>query len=326
VEPTLINDHLSHFGGLPVQEYREGSGLPNAGERAWRIGLNYDETQEGEEVFDERLRALLAEPSAEKIEAVVIGMWGEVGIDGTPDHAVQGLINGRGRLKSLKRLFFGDIVGEEAEISWINQTAMTPLLDAFPRLEEFGVRGAVGHNGRLSFENLRHDSLRSLTVQSGGLPSAVVQQIASAELPSLERLELWLGVDNYGGDYALDDFGPIFQAENFPKLRHLGLRDSDQADAIARAIAEAPVLDQLESLDLSMGTLGDEGAKALLASPKVKKLKRLNLRHHYMSREMMAELQKQLPGVEVNVEGRREEEVYEYNGTTYRERYCEVTE
>ena len=40
-------------------------------------------------------------------------------------------------------------------------------------------------------------------------------------------------------------------------------------------------------LDLSEGTLSDEGAEALLTSDKVKKLKHLNLSYHYMTDQMM---------------------------------------
>ncbi len=44
------------------------------------------------------------------------------------------------------------------------------------------------------------DSLVALTIESGGLPAAVVREVASAHLPALEHLELWLGEENYGGD------------------------------------------------------------------------------------------------------------------------------
>ncbi len=62
------------------------------------------------------------------------------------------------------------------------------------------------------------------------------------------------------------------------------------ADEIAQAIAKSPVLDRLETLDLSMGTLSDIGAEALLASPKIKQLKKLDLTHHYISAVNQARL------------------------------------
>jgi hypothetical protein len=52
---------------------------------------------------------------------------------------------------------------------------------------------------------------------------------------------------------------------------------------VAQAVAAAPLLERIEVLDLSLGTLGDVGAEALLASPVVKRLRRLDLHHHYIS-------------------------------------------
>ncbi len=78
----------------------------------------------------------------------------------------------------------------------------------------------------------------------------------------------------------------------------------------------APILERLKGLDLSMGTLSDEGAKVLIDTPAIRNLKYLNLRHHYMSKEMVKKIREL--GIEVNVGDQR----------TARddERYPEVTE
>jgi len=47
--------------------------------------------------------------------------------------------------------------------------------------------------------------------------------------------------------------------------------------------ASGSILDRLKVLDLSLGTLTDKGAKALAENPLVKNLERLDLHHHYMS-------------------------------------------
>jgi hypothetical protein len=132
---------------------------------------------------------------------------------------------------------------------------------------------------------LRLASLRTLIVESGGLDASIVRQVASSDLPKLEHLELWLGTDSYGANWTLEDLAPILDGTRFPKLKTLGLRDSDQADAVAEAVTRSPLLQRIEVLDLSLGTLSDEGARALLASPAVKRLKRLDLRHNYLSAE-----------------------------------------
>ena len=54
--------------------------------------------------------------------------------------------------------------------------------------------------------------------------------------------------------------------------------------------AGGSVLDTIKVLDLSMGTLSDDGAKALLNNPRIRELDKLDLHYHYMSDEMMEAL------------------------------------
>jgi hypothetical protein len=190
------------------------------------------------------------------------------------------------------------------------------LFKAYPGLEHFGVRGGQD----LSMQGLNLENLKTLGVYTGGLPKSVIKQIGAASLPNLENLVLFLGVDEYGGDHSLEDLQPFFDGANFPKLQYLGLCDSEYADEIAKAIANAPVLSKLSVLDLSLGTMTDEGGKALLDSPAVKNLKKLELQYHYMSTDMMTRL-KGL-GIEVDVSDRQEAE--EYDGELWR--YPAVTE
>ena len=83
---------------------------------------------------------------------------------------------------------------------------------------------------------------------------------------------------------------PILSGRIYPKLTSLGICNCQYSDEVAQAIADAPILAQLDTLDLSFGTLGDVGAEALLNSPGIKKLKNLVIEHHYIS----APLQKRL--------------------------------
>jgi len=116
--------------------------------------------------------------------------------------------------------------------------------------------------------------------------------LSHAFLPELTHLELWLGTENYGATSTAEDCVPLLSAELFPKLRYLGLRDSEIQDDIAIVVAKSPFLCQLETLDLSMGTLSDFGAEVLLESLFIPKLKKLDLHHHYCSNEMMALLRR----------------------------------
>src|SRR6185436_2023988 len=102
---------------------------------------------------------------------------------------------------------------------WLKLGDITPLLEAFPRLERLCVRGAGG----LVLTPVRHESLQELVLQSGGLPAEVVRAVAACDFPQLTHLELWLGVSNYGGDARADDLAPILAGQRLPALTSLGL-------------------------------------------------------------------------------------------------------
>lgn len=135
---------------------------------------------------------------------------------------------------------------------------------------------------------MKHERLRALTIQAGGLPSEVVRGVLDSELPALERLDLWLGVSAYEGNTDLADLAPLLSGTRFPLLDHLGVRNSEIQNEIASAVASAPVVAQLRVLDLSNGTLGDEGAAALLEGQPLTHLELLDLHHHFLT-DAMAE-------------------------------------
>ena len=216
-------------------------------------------------------------------------MWGKES-DGSSKEIIQALVQRQHRLAGLRALFLGDIIVEENEISWIQNSDVTPLLQAYPALEVFRVRGGNG----LEFSRVQHQHLRELIVETGGLPRSVIREICRADFPNLEHLELWLGSAGYGWDGGVEDLQPILDGKRFPKLKSLGLRNSEIVDEIAPVLVNAPVLRQLEVLDLSNGNLSDVGAQALLNLPKDIPLKELNLNHHYMSGGMIKKLKKAL--------------------------------
>lgn len=151
-------------------------------------------------------------------------------------------------------------------------------------------------------EPFSHDTLEEVTFQGGGLPLSALRALAESRLPALTGLDLYLGTLAYAGGATAEDLGRILRGEVFPSARHLGLRNAENVDELAAALAHAPVVARLESLDLSLGTLTDEGAAALLVGQPLTHLKRLDLHHHYLSEEMMQRIRQALPGVEVNMD------------------------
>ncbi|MFF3359727.1 hypothetical protein ACFYWN_45885, partial [Streptomyces sp. NPDC002917] len=75
---------------------------------------------------------------------------------------------------------------------------------------------------------------------------------------------------------------------------------------IAGAVASAPVVAQLRTLDLSNGTLGDEGAAALLEGQPLTHLERLDLHHHFLTEPIERRIKEALEphGVQVDLSER----------------------
>lgn len=377
-----INENLEEFYGKTVEDFSSKTGIAKPTGVVYRIRSDYDD----KDPVTSQIETFANDPKVGEVRALVIGAWSFDGGDST--EVVEALIAQKDKLAGLEALMLGDITYEENEISWIEQTDLGPLLAAYPNLVHFQCRGGTS----LRLSKLKSDKLKTLIVESGGLATDVIRDVIKAELPNLEHLELWLGSPDYGFTAGIHDLRPVLSGKNWPKLRHLGLRDSVLANDIAKALgvakqadvsdvqiegktfvltgtlhqmkrddAEAElakrgaviggsvskktdylvagekagskmekakslgvpvlteadlmtllggntadvadvsgsVLDTLKVLDLSMGTLDDEGAKALLENPKIKNLDKLDLHYHWISDELMEKL-KELP-IEVDV-------------------------
>ncbi|AWE48288.1 STM4015 family protein [Streptomyces nigra] len=311
-----IGDHLHELYRLPAHAF-PGPGtpagpLPEPDSVAWRISADvYD----SEESWTAAFTRFCETVDTTRVRALIVGAWEEA-YESDPSEVIEALLAARDRLPALRALFLGDMVMEECEISWINQTDVAPLLTGFPALEEFGVRGGSG----LGFTVGQHSALRRLVVETGGLPASVVRGIGAGDLPALEHLDLWLGTPDYGGDSEAADLEPILSGARLPRLRHLALRNSEMQDAVAAAVAAAPVVARLEVLDLSMGVLTDEGAEALLSGQPLTHLKKLDLHHHYLSAAFEKRVRQALEpaGVEVDLDRDDAEEETEEGGTVWR--------
>ncbi|ATS23081.1 MULTISPECIES: STM4015 family protein [Xanthomonas] len=253
----------------------------SGGDVVYRLRQEY----EGEDTQAALLDSLLAQVDPASIQALIIGSWRESHDEG-PSGYLQRLIERRDELPALRALFVGDMTYEDCEISWIIQTDYTPLLAAFPALESLRIRGS----SQLKLTPFAHAQLQELAIECGGLPSAIVQAIAASTLPALQHLELWLGVEDYGFDGDLGTYQRLLAAIGPERLRYLGLRNAANTDELATWLAAQPWLGSLEVLDLSLGTIGDVGARALCESTHLGQLQRIDLSHHYISAEWQARL------------------------------------
>ncbi|MCP2276613.1 STM4015 family protein [Nocardia amikacinitolerans] len=321
-----IGDHLQEFGGLPAVAFPDAPAtdakkkkkpksvaLPEPDAVAWRLSV---ETYDAQETWPECFARFVGAVDTTKVTALIVGTWQDV-YDNGPGEVIEALCAAKDRLPALRALFLGDIVMEECEVSWINQGLVTPLLQTFSDLEIFGVRG--GQN--LEFPAVRHERLHTLVVESGGLPADVVRGIGACDFPALTHLDLWLGTSEYGGDSEVADLAPILSGDRLPALKHLALRNSETQDDICSALAAAPVVARLESLDVSMGVLTDDGAAALLSGQPLSHLNSLDMHYNYLSDEMRNRLRETLEpaGVRLDLDSDdAEEDSDEDDGTVWR--------
>ncbi|KND33675.1 STM4015 family protein [Streptomyces acidiscabies] len=310
-----VHEHLKTFHRLPVRAIphpKDNRPQPDADACAWRIASEvYDSGEEWTAVFARFLDTV----DSAQVKAIVVGAWEEA-YETDPAAVIEAIVAAKDRLPALRALFLGDMTSEECEISWIQQTDVTPLLTAFPELEELGTRGGQD----LAIDGVTHTALRRLTMESGGLPASVVRGVAACDFPALEHLDLWLGTPDYGGDAEIGDLAPILSGARLPSLRHLALRNSEMQDQVAAAVAAAPVVARLETLDLSMGILTDDGAAALLTGQPLTHLKTLDLHYNYLTDPVRERLTDTLTpaGVDLFLDRDDAEDDEEDDGTVWR--------
>ncbi len=266
---------------------------------------NYDQYEEGKgpsTMVDD----ILADPEFPGLTELVIGSWGGAYEDDCQP-ILDGIVGHADRFSRIEKLFVGDMDYEECEVSWILQGDYSRLWAAMPQLRELTIKGSTD----LSLGEIDHGSLESLTIICGGLPESVIKSIQAAKLPSLKKLLLYIGVDNYGFDGDADTIRTLLEQMDFPKLEYLGITDSEIQDELTEVVLGSRYMRQVHTLDLSGGTLTDKGGALLLEKiPAYSNVKVLDLHYHYLSDEMM----KQLGGLSVELDISEKNKPDEYHG------------
>ncbi|QSQ27472.1 WGR domain-containing protein [Pyxidicoccus parkwayensis] len=235
----------------------------------WHLGF-IKSARVGQKDYDsdrnvaELVKELLAHPSARFLRGLTIGM---AHFDDENDYSdvIEGLTEGlseMGGSKTLQDLFIGDFeYPDDTEISWSHLHDISGLYKLLPNLRTLRLRG-----GSLELGTVNLPELRELTIETGGLPLSAVKSIAAATWPKLEKLEVWFGQDNYGGEGGVEDIQPLLDGKGLPNLKSLGLCNTEFTDDLCKVLPKAKLLAQLERLDLSKGIMSDEGARILAES------------------------------------------------------------
>lgn len=295
----MIYDFLKDWNGTPIKNYKLG--LETDPNTIYRIAYDWDVTDDPGEMLKEYLES----DHCQQALGLILGSPDDNVANEFYSDLVEPFLVHASRFSKLKFLFAGEIAQEESELTWIGQKDVgAPILNALPGLEELRVRGGSDYgDGLVRFSRSRHICLKKLVIESGGVSQAVLQGIKDSVFPELEHLEIWLGSGEREGNCTIADVRPLLTDNPFPRLKYLGLRNSEIANDIAKEIATVPLLDSLEFLDLSGGILRDDGAEALVRSDQIQGLKKLDLHHHFMSDAMMARVMDL--GIEVDVSGQQ---------------------
>jgi len=306
-----MNDYKTHFAGKTVIDWEIGDPVPDPATTIPRFKASGGRWEEKSIDADEKFMHFLADPASSTTTGFVFGTYFTSGARNYTQYLLPLLLDNKDHFPHLTTLFLGDIIMEESEISWIEPGDISTLFTAYPQLEHFGIRGCAStytspylHLGVLNLEHLK-----TLVVETGSMDRSVVQDVLRSHLPALEHLELWTGSEDYEANCTVEDFAPLLTGNLFPNLRYLGLRDSEIASDLAIALSQSPLLDQLQVLDLSLGTLDDTGATALLNCPAIHKLAKLDLHHHFCSDEMIQRLQ--TLDIEVDLSEQEEPEIWD---------------
>lgn len=300
-EAELLAQHREVFLG-PLAAHVKTHDYDQTQAFAWRLGfieaarLSYDYYADQEMIdLGAVLRLLVAHPSGRFLQRLSVGLNRY-----DPETLTRVRVLGQGRPgqpcvyytvvealvatppTALRHLFIGDFpLFDQMEISWTAMGGLGDLWRVLPRLHTLILQGGEFTLGDIELAELRHAEFRT-----GGLSLESLRSICSARWPSLERLMIWFGAKEWGAQGGADDIATLLDGQGLGKLKHLGLMNAEFSDELCRRLPQSKILQQLSSLDLSMGTMSDEGAAGLAAAAGAfQHLDSLNLEGNFLSPE-----------------------------------------
>jgi uncharacterized protein (TIGR02996 family) len=317
---ALIEKQADHFLGAlaDYQETHDGEDEPAFD---WEYGYihrlrlshNHYADSEFQGSLAEVLDLVLRHPSGRFLTEITFGFNNDPNEDDLQD-----LIDmlAKRAPPTIRKLHFGDYkyaggglvgqAGNDTEISWYSIGNLGKLWKAVPGLRTLITQGGSSQSamagglqlGKIELPNLVHAEFRT-----GGLEKANARAIATAAIPSIEYLDIWYGDKYYGGDATVKDVELLLGRTDLPRLRHLGLMNSQFADALPGALATSKLLPQLRELDLSMGCMTDEGARELARHRQAfQHLDKLSVALNYLSKAGAAVLKGVAKTVDVGMQ------------------------
>lgn len=170
---------------------------------------------------------------------------------------------------------------------------VAPLYAVLPRLRSLVLRGAHARLGDIDLPELRE-----FTLETHNLSRPCLDSILSAKWPKLEQLTVWLAGTNTGAEGSVKDVLPLLDGHGPLNLRLLGLCGTRFTDTLVNALHDSRVLPRLAHLDLSGGTLSNQGAQWLSEHAEAfRHLQHLDLRGNMMTEVGVARVSAVCPSV-----------------------------
>lgn len=281
---ALVKKHAEHFWGRLAKptgrslKFESQFGFLKSVSVGWPMAEQDGETEQ--DCVDD-LNALLDLPIARFLQRLSLGpvTWDEEG-EGMSFQVLIDTLVARKRPLTVRELWLGNV--GDWDISNTSTGSFGPLAPLLPSLEMLTLcAGDIDLGKNVSLPLLKHLALRT-----GSLTKTDLGQLWTLKAPKLESLELWFGDPNYGASGGTGDLTQLLSGSLFPGLKHLGLMNAMFTDKLPELLAKSKVLPKLESLDLSLGTMSDDGLAAMLKHQKAfAHLSVLNLERNGLSPE-----------------------------------------
>ena len=181
--------HSNKFANRKVIEFDIKTGITETVDTAYafRVSHNwYSDIDISIETKFKKLRQKQQKLLAIKVEALVFGY---------SDYIENVLSKALDKFPNLKAIFIGDIEDGECMISDIRFPRVRFILNNLPKLEVLKIRGGcrISHVFSLNEPDIfnpfiKHDNLKALIIESGGLRKEIIHQICQLELPALKYL------------------------------------------------------------------------------------------------------------------------------------------
>ncbi len=270
------------------------------------------------------VKAVFSSPLCAALEELKIGIlhW-----DNSEQNVVLAEAGKHAWAKDLLRLRLGDVGDASVDMDHHSVGDVGKVITKhFPNLESLHLHSGddYGSNSPFGIAGLELPKLKELTIETCAMSRKRMKSLTAAKLPALERLVVWFGERDRGANATLADVMPVWDGKLFPRLRHLGLCNTELVLDFIRLLPEGKIAKQLVSLDLSKGTLGDDGIPELAeAAAKFPALETLCVDDSWITPAGIKALKKAYPRVKISAKDQQALVDPEDYGT---DRYVRVSE